>query len=1536
MKNKQYSLFNPLCFLFLVLSFIFNVQVRAQSPDYAIDLDGSGNYLTIAHNSALRPANQITIELWVKTDDITTNQYADLWRKEETGRQLLAFQEYGTILSFGLNIGGVYSELDAPISESTFIGNWVHIAATYDGTYKRIYVNGTVIDSAAATGIMLTTGSEPVTMGSLLGTTEFFDGQIDEVRMWSAARTKAEINKWKDKRLRGEEANLELYLRFTEGSGLSIADISDNGLTANHADNTKTNVASWVAGKVPSFLSGSGTPGDRYQIYTLNELQAMNEFLDAHYVLMNDINASETSGWNSSAGFDPVGEGVTPFFSGTFEGQNFTIDSLYINRGFEDYVALFGYVTGTVASVRLKNMDITGRELVGGIAGFNDGIITRSSASGTISAASFSGGLAGWNDGSILESFTESSVSGTGFYAGGLAGFSDEGSISDSYSLSAVSLSGGSTDVGGLVGRTVVSNTITNSYSAGTVSGTTNGGLVGSVSGTLTITQSFWDTQATGQSGSAAGTGKTTMEMQNKSTFTGVGWNYSTIWYQRAGENNGYPQLQVHVADSGTAPSVSGVSFSGSLVAGDSLFVSYTFSDAEGDFDLSTYQWYRSDDASGTNKVAISGATNSFFISNSADVGKYLSVEVTPKDAFFTVTSVESTLLGPVTNPFTIGTGTDSDPYQITTLKQFQAIRYFLSHHFVLMNNIDASATSGWNGGSGFAPIGDLNAPFLGEFDGQGYSVSNLTIDRPSSNYTGVFGCIFFQAVIRNLSLNNVSITGAENVGGLVGCNNYGTISNSHSSGNVSGTGSYTGGLVGKNEGVTISISSISDSHSTVNVTGAGSYTGGLVGQNYRGGISNSYSTGSVSGITDVGGLIGQNYRGGISNSYSTGSVSGITDVGGLIGDDSEGSITRSNFTGSVSGATNVGGLVGTIYIGSISNSYSTGGVSGVTNVGGLVGQNLNGSISNSYVTGSVSGSANVESLIGLYINGPVTNCFWDVNTTGLPGSYGGTWKYTSEMKTISTFTAAGWDFNTIWGIDPNVNDGYPFLQEQKANTHLIPGDVGWRMMASPVSGASFSTLLDGLWTQGFTGASTTSGSPNIYFWDESAQSFTAPTSAGQIPAPGQGFIMYMFADDDNDGNPEGFPKSLSTSGSQHSGQLAPTLSFTDTDSMEADGWNLVGNPYGTTINWNAPNGWSKANLDATIYVWSDSASGGAGAYKSWNGTTGTLGSGKIAPWQGFWVKANATGPSMTVTDSVRNTGGQFLKKVPNPEIKLMLSTTSVPSAGGEQGVGHSGLHSTAIISFQQGASVDKDPLDAYKLQSLNGEYLLLGTSINGESVMDIQALPFDLEETELELDIRGSDLSGAFTLSWNLKVIPEDWQLILIDQETGEQLELDQRGELSFEISGKKQKDKELGIRNNSAENDSANIPNLSFPNSPIRVLQKSKAVPSRFSLRITTANSVSNEPGDGLPTTFNLDQNYPNPFNPSTIINYQLPEQSKVKLEVFDMLGRKVATLVDGQATAGYHQVTFNASNLASGMYIYHLEANQQLFTKKMLLIK
>ena len=89
-------------------------------------------------------------------------------------------------------------------------------------------------------------------------------------------------------------------------------------------------------------------------------------------------------------------------------------------------------------------------------------------------------------------------------------------------------------------------------------------------------------------------------------------------------------------------------------------------------------------------------------------------------------------------------------------------------------------------------------------------------------------------------------------------------------------------------------------------------------------------------------------------------------------------------------------------------------------------------------------------------------------------------------------------------------------------------------------------------------------------------------------------------------------------------------------------------------------------------------------------------------------------------------------------------------------------------------------------------------------------------------------------------------------------------------------------------------------------------------------------------IPTVFKLEQNYPNPFNPSTIIKFAVPEKSNVLIKIYDILGGEVATLVNEELDAGWYEKSFNASALASGVYIYRMNAGNFISTKKMLMVK
>jgi len=497
------------------------------------------------------------------------------------------------------------------------------------------------------------------------------------------------------------------------------------------------------------------------------------------------------------------------------------------------------------------------------------------------------------------------------------------------------------------------------------------------------------------------------------------------------------------------------------------------------------------------------------------------------------------------------GSGTSGDPYRIASLNNLYWISQNASSwsgYFLQTANIDASATSSWDSGAGWAPIGSMVSQtnytaFTGSYNGQGYTISGLFINRPSKNSIGLWGCISGSANINNLGLLRVNITGNYDVGGLIGYNVNSNVSNCYVNGSIRATTNRVGGLIGSNGGKVFNCSVRNNDIDSI----SGSIdVAGLIGYNYST-VHNCYAIANINGDADLGGLIGYNGSK-VTDCYAISNISGVylsdtilnsSNIGGLVGFNSD-TINNCNATGKIiSGgwndyqiggliglnsckvtnchaneyiitgrkSGNVGGLIGlssyektTIY-----NCYATGDISVgylCQDIGGLIGKSGNGSgivdrcyatgnvisrnccssdvgsligenydiVSNCYARGNVIGmnticisgligvnwsqvsycyatgnvSNNNSSFIGGLIGynnkyndiiGKVNDSFWDTASSGQSNGYGGqkdgaifsaTGKTTSEMKTQSTYTDAGWNFTSIWNINESNNDGYP------------------------------------------------------------------------------------------------------------------------------------------------------------------------------------------------------------------------------------------------------------------------------------------------------------------------------------------------------------------------------------------------------------------------------------------------------------------------------------------------------------------------------
>jgi len=456
------------------------------------------------------------------------------------------------------------------------------------------------------------------------------------------------------------------------------------------------------------------------------------------------------------------------------------------------------------------------------------------------------------------------------------------------------------------------------------------------------------------------------------------------------------------------------------------------------------------------------------------------------------------------------GSGTQADPYQIATPAQLADLATFANAgngydtygvYYKLMNDIDLSS---YASGEGWKPIGDANNGvwltefrycFQGRFDGCGYVIKNLTINRTTDIYVGLFGYVK-GGKIKNLGIENCNVSGEVQgfnyTGGLAAwCNlNMDTISNCYVVGTVKG--GSVGGLIGNNDYSTVVNCYFNGNMQT------GYPSGGLIGQNYYSRIVNCYTLGNLEGCN--GGLVGTNSGSSISNCFSKANT-GFGEnnrVGGLVGENGYNStITNCYATGNVIGYNeSAGGLVGWNAASKISNCYATGNVRllGGTGSGGLVGLTTQDDITNSVLIANCiaandsvileADNNTIHRVLGLdsqpYIPATFENNYaykdmvvkdinGDVSITDSTFDADGIGVDMATFKTLAFYaTASNWYNNEAWDIDTasasssvwRICEGksLPWLRWENINcdaitTHTITATAGSNGSISP-SGA--------------------------------------------------------------------------------------------------------------------------------------------------------------------------------------------------------------------------------------------------------------------------------------------------------------------------------------------------------------------------------------------------------------------------------------------------------------------------------------------------
>lgn len=677
---------------------------------------------------------------------------------------------------------------------------------------------------------------------------------------------------------------------------------------------------------------------------------------------------------------------ITYPFMGEFDGQGHTITGLTLSNNdsglfwytgatayihdltieganvlFSDNAAVLVHNNyGRMEKCAVVNTNITADTgaVLGGMVSRNYGIIRSSYVQGgTLTSNSLTAtghaGFVGANEaGGLIEGcWTSMAVNTSSEYAGGFVGLGYGGTIRNCFALGNVSARGYS---GGFVGRSVYSgNTYENCYAAGvvTVSGEQGNGFIGGnkPDSAFQYDQSKGVTNCYFNSASASAeaygaVGKSLDEMKTDSFLTAISGSDSGVWAREADKNGGLPYL-LGVAVPETAVTAQ-ITVKLAIASYDKN--SYTFNrmgdvitvtmDSNGNTRLVDLM----DEAQRQGLLTYSYATTSTF-------GRFIhtingrAVDA-PDGWMFTVNDTLSNVSASLA---TVQNGDQVLWFEGTTENRFQGPSWEeltgtpAAISWVDIETVDdllalAKATDAETLGKNYRLKADLNLketpfngigsagqPFTGMFDGQGHTISHVTVNAPEGENAGFFNAIK-GATIRDLKLVDVEITGKTNVGGLAGSaqvqldssdlskNVANLIGGCSVSGTVTGT-KNVGGLVGLNEGKT-------DPQTLFSIASA---------------VDKCAASVTVNGKEMTGGLVGKN-GGTITKSSSGGTVKGDTTTGGLVGD-SSGDIYDSHTSCTVAGRSHTGGFVG-FSDGAVQNCYSIGGVSGTDYTGGFAG----------------------------------------------------------------------------------------------------------------------------------------------------------------------------------------------------------------------------------------------------------------------------------------------------------------------------------------------------------------------------------------------------------------------------------------------------------------------------------------------------------------------------------------------------------------------------------------------------------------------
>lgn len=373
-----------------------------------------------------------------------------------------------------------------------------------------------------------------------------------------------------------------------------------------------------------TYGGGGGTAEDPYQIWTAEQMNSIGSNpgdWGSHFKLMADVNMAAYTGTQ----YYIIGNSTTNF-TGSFNGNNHIIRNLTYNSPTTDYVGLFGCVSwgAEIKNLGVADLNIIGRDHVGGLIGRNEGTVSNCYSTGTVSSYGHDvGGLIGTNNGIVRNCYSKGIISNTVDTVGGLIGYNDgtvsncystagtvdgqgriggligldQGTVSNCYSTGTVD---GQGLIGGLIGHDLA-GTVSNCYSTGMVNGQGDiGGLIGFADSSI-IMACFWDTNTSGTTNGvgnkepdpSGAMGRTKEQMQTQSTFTDYGWDFlgetngTNDYWRMCMDGVNYPKLTWQYIENGDFACPDGVAFDDLQRLSDDWLLTYSAelygADADGD-----------------------------------------------------------------------------------------------------------------------------------------------------------------------------------------------------------------------------------------------------------------------------------------------------------------------------------------------------------------------------------------------------------------------------------------------------------------------------------------------------------------------------------------------------------------------------------------------------------------------------------------------------------------------------------------------------------------------------------------------------------------------------------------------------------------------------------------------------------------------------------------------------------------------------------------------------------------------------------------